>query len=43
VAEAIRTSRVYAMDVSSGVESAPGLKDANKVAAFMAGVAITSV
>ncbi len=39
VAEAIRTSRAYAVDVSSGVESAPGVKDAAKVAAFMAGVA----
>lgn len=39
VAEAIRISRVYAVDVSSGVESAPGVKDAVKVQAFMAGVA----
>ncbi|HRJ54175.1 MAG TPA: phosphoribosylanthranilate isomerase [Candidatus Thiothrix moscowensis] len=35
VAAAIRTSRVYAVDVSSGVESAPGVKDPAKVAAFM--------
>lgn len=35
VAEAIRTSRVYAVDVSSGVESARGIKSAGKVRAFM--------
>ncbi|WP_375339146.1 phosphoribosylanthranilate isomerase [Candidatus Thiothrix phosphatis] len=35
VADAIRASRVYAVDVSSGVESAPGVKDAAKVTAFM--------
>jgi phosphoribosylanthranilate isomerase len=38
VAEAIRISRVYAVDVSSGVESAPGVKDVVKVRAFMTGV-----
>ncbi|MDD5394660.1 MAG: phosphoribosylanthranilate isomerase [Thiothrix sp.] len=42
VAQAIRTSRVYAVDVSSGVESSPGVKDAAKVAAFMAGVAASA-
>lgn len=42
VAQAIRTSRVYAVDVSSGVESSPGVKDAGKVAAFMAGVAASA-
>lgn len=35
VAEAIRTSQVYAVDVSSGVESGPGKKDALKVQTFM--------
>lgn len=39
VAEAIRTSRAYAVDVSSGVESTPGSKDSAKVTAFMRGVA----
>ncbi len=35
VAEAIRTVRPYAVDVCSGVESAPGNKDRRKLAAFM--------
>jgi phosphoribosylanthranilate isomerase len=34
VAEAVRTLRPYAVDVSSGVEQAPGVKDHAKVAAF---------
>lgn len=38
VAEAIRTSRVYAVDVSSGVESAPGIKDPDKARIFMSEV-----
>lgn len=42
VAEAIRISRVYAVDLSSGVESAAGVKDAAKVTAFMTAVARSS-
>lgn len=38
VADAIRTTQVYAVDISSGVESGPGIKDAVKVNAFMAEV-----
>ena len=36
VAEAIRVTGVQAVDTASGVESAPGLKDAAKVRAFVA-------
>lgn len=35
VAEAIQVSRVYAVDVSSGVEAHPGIKDVAKVRAFI--------
>ncbi|MGE0464306.1 MAG: N-(5'-phosphoribosyl)anthranilate isomerase [Vicinamibacterales bacterium] len=38
VATAIREARPYGVDVSSGVEQAPGVKDHDKLAAFVAAV-----
>jgi phosphoribosylanthranilate isomerase len=40
VAEAVRITRAPLVDVSSGVESAPGIKDVDKIAAFCNAVSI---
>ena len=40
VGEAIRRTGATLVDVSSGVESAPGSKDVDKIAAFLKAVAI---
>jgi phosphoribosylanthranilate isomerase len=35
VAQALAMTGAQALDVSSGVESAPGVKDINRIAAFL--------
>ena len=38
VQEAIRTVKPYAVDVSTGVESRPGVKDHERIASFIENV-----
>ena len=40
VAEAVRLTGARQVDVSSGVESAPGVKDAGRIAAFATALAV---
>ncbi len=42
VEQAIATLAPYAVDVSGGVESAKGIKDANKMSAFLRGVSMSN-
>jgi phosphoribosylanthranilate isomerase len=43
VGEAVRRSRPAAVDVSGGVEAAPGVKSSEKIAAFVAAVRAADV
>ncbi|MDD1727619.1 MAG: phosphoribosylanthranilate isomerase [Methanospirillum sp.] len=42
VAEAVRLIRPYAIDVASGVEASPGIKDAGKVMSFVQNARLSS-